>query len=301
MKYPEHLNESLKPHYTYHDVFDHNPMSWIMVFIMANYKIDMHSQAFYEINIIIEGDGMHYIENQRMPIKKGDIFVIPPNVRHGYSSESRLDVFHILVHQMFMTRYAEELEAQPHFHILFSIEPMMRADGSLNLHLKIDDDGFRQIRGILDNLLEWTGKSDPAARVMCNSHALMFIAWMCKLYNENYIRSIPRKKIDNDTDFMKSISYIFDHYDQKIRIDELAKTSFLSRNAYINRFKKVMHMTPGDFILQYRLKKAEEILAQTNLSLSEAAEQTGFYDISHMRKSFGKEKGYLPADVRKDR
>lgn len=301
MKYPDHLNDSEKSHYTYLDVFDGLPMRWIRAFISEQYNIDMHSQAFYEMNIVIKGNGMHYIESQHMPTRKGDIFIIPPNIRHGYSSEGCFDVFHILIHELFMARYAEELEAQPNFHLLFSIEPMMRADGSLNLYLDIDDDGFAKINDILTNILNWNILKDMAARVICNGYALLLIVQICELYNERHLRLAYKGKDDNDTVFMRSISYIYDHYAEKILIDDLAEISYLSRNAYINRFKKVMHMTPGDFMLNYRLKKAEEMLKQTNLSISEIAIQTGFYDISHLRKRYEKQNGRLLTDIRKNR
>ena len=50
-----------------------------------DFPIQMHSHEFYEINIIAEGTGRHYIENNSYPITSGDFFIIPPNVRHGYS------------------------------------------------------------------------------------------------------------------------------------------------------------------------------------------------------------------------
>ena len=42
-----------------------------------DFPIQMHSHEFYEINIIAEGTGLHYIENNSYPITSGDFFHHP--------------------------------------------------------------------------------------------------------------------------------------------------------------------------------------------------------------------------------
>lgn len=43
-----------------------------------DFPIQMHSHEFYEINIIAEGTGRHYIENNSYPITSGDFFIGKP-------------------------------------------------------------------------------------------------------------------------------------------------------------------------------------------------------------------------------
>ena len=61
-----------------------------------DYPINMHSHNFYEINIVVEGNGVHYIEDNLCLAKPGDVFAIPPKNRHGYWSENDLNIFHLL-------------------------------------------------------------------------------------------------------------------------------------------------------------------------------------------------------------
>ena len=48
------------------------------------FPINMHSHDFYEINIITNGLGRHYISNKSIQAQKCDVFFLPPNVKHGY-------------------------------------------------------------------------------------------------------------------------------------------------------------------------------------------------------------------------
>ena len=56
----------------------------------------MHEQDFYEINIIVKGTGMHYINDNKVLAKVGDVFILPPRVPRGYYDNEGFDVYHLL-------------------------------------------------------------------------------------------------------------------------------------------------------------------------------------------------------------
>ena len=49
----------------------------------------IHTHNFHELNIVIAGNGKHYINGSMMHITIGDLFIMPPNVSHGYEFESK--------------------------------------------------------------------------------------------------------------------------------------------------------------------------------------------------------------------
>lgn len=49
-----------------------------------DFPINMHAHSFYEINIVVSGYGRHYIEGTNCRAEAGNVFAIPPKVRHGY-------------------------------------------------------------------------------------------------------------------------------------------------------------------------------------------------------------------------
>ena len=107
--YPERLeNDTEQIYFSEKEYFD-GKFNFIHTYLHTNYKYKMHSHQFYEINIIVSGEGRHYIENTSLETGVGDVFVLPPEVRHGYFSEGRLDIYHILIKKDFLVRYAEEL------------------------------------------------------------------------------------------------------------------------------------------------------------------------------------------------
>ena len=82
-------------------------------------------------------------------------------------------------------------------------------------------------------------------------------------------------------------------------VTELAKTANLSKSAFVKRFKQVCKVPPSEYLLKRRIEAVEYKLANTALSIGEIAAQTGFYDASHLNKSFIAENGVTAAAYRK--
>lgn len=95
------------------------------------------------------------------------------------------------------------------------------------------------------------------------------------------------------------VEYIRAHYNEDIRIDELAKLSFLSVSALERRFTKYLGKSPKQFINQVRLERARQLLLETSLSVSEISEQCGFSDKSYFSKQFKKLFTVVPSQLRK--
>jgi transcriptional regulator GlxA family with amidase domain len=85
---------------------------------------------------------------------------------------------------------------------------------------------------------------------------------------------------------MESISYIHEKYYKKIKIDTLLQIAHMSRTSYIKKFKEICKMSPAAYITKIRLDAAMVMIQTTSLSVSEIAYKTGFYDASHLTKTF---------------
>ena len=157
----------------------------IQAFVMPNYKIGMHVQEFHEINIIISGSGKHFIEENCLDATVGDIFIIPPNVRHGYLGNRGFDVFHILIHQRFIDRHSADFQTLESYFDLFSAEPIMRTKSKKPLHLRLSDERFEKVRSLLSQMEEYPDinlASDCLAR---SGLAMVLIPMLCKAYSES--------------------------------------------------------------------------------------------------------------------
>ena len=95
------------------------------------------------------------------------------------------------------------------------------------------------------------------------------------------------------------LSYIREHFTEKITLDEIAKHLHLSTNECCRFFKKNMNCTLFEYITEYRLSKSMELLEHTDLTVSQIAYESGFGSSSYFIEKFRKNVGMTPAAFRK--
>lgn len=95
------------------------------------------------------------------------------------------------------------------------------------------------------------------------------------------------------------LSYIREHFTEKITLDEIAKHLHLSTNECCRFFKKNMNCTLFEYITEYRLSKSMELLEHTDLPVSQIAYESGFGSSSYFIEKFRKNVGMTPAAFRK--
>jgi len=97
----------------------------------------------------------------------------------------------------------------------------------------------------------------------------------------------------------EAVSYIKKHYNSEIPLNHVAKLINLSPNYFSSLFKKVMDINYSDYVINYRIEKAKELLLETGLLSYEISEKVGFLDKGYFSRTFKKITGYSPNEYRK--
>ena len=295
--YPKQLSKNQHYQFTNAQTFADTP-KYARGFIEHDYSIGMHTQDFFEINIILSGNGMHYIENRRIPAKCGDVFIIPPDTAHGYVGEKNFDVYHLLLSQRFMQKYTADLQKLPSFFVLFKAEPLIRPECATLFYLQLTPTQFKKIEELLQSIKTHSEIDTAFASVICNNLAVILITSFCEIYTEN-TDTIHHQGTQYDVAFANALAFIYERYCERISIMDLAKIAQLSRSSFIQKFKAICKMPPAKFILQQRIESAKHLLVHTDISIADIASKTGFYDSSHFIKAFTTEVKTTPNIYRK--
>lgn len=86
----------------------------------------------------------------------------------------------------------------------------------------------------------------------------------------------------------------------ELKIDELAAASGMGRTTFRTRLKETMEMSPVDFIINFRLKKACMLLRSTDRTVSEVAYMTGYVDPHYFTRAFKQRLGTTPTRYRRE-
>ncbi|MGS0528072.1 helix-turn-helix domain-containing protein [Zobellia nedashkovskayae] len=95
-----------------------------------------------------------------------------------------------------------------------------------------------------------------------------------------------------------SLRYESNLNNDQFGVDSLAQSVGMSRSNLHRKLQKALGVSTSQFIREYRLKRALEILKQEGITASEAAYRVGFGSATYFSTSFHKFYGYPPGEVK---
>ena len=85
---------------------------------------------------------------------------------------------------------------------------------------------------------------------------------------------------------------------EDLSLDEIAAAAYLSPFHFARLFKKITGSAPHAYLAALRANRAQVLLADTDLSITEIASQVGYSSSSHFTKAFRLATGLTPRAFR---
>lgn len=98
--------------------------------------------------------------------------------------------------------------------------------------------------------------------------------------------------------FAQAVTWLKRNYASDIHLDQLVDHIGYSRARFFDLFMQQIRMTPGEYLRNYRLEKAKEMLLQTDLPAARVGKACGLGDPAHFSRLFRKMTGYTPIAYR---
>jgi AraC family transcriptional regulator len=102
-----------------------------------------------------------------------------------------------------------------------------------------------------------------------------------------------------DRRIRRSVELMHTQLDQDLSLRDLAAASYLSPFHFARLFKKITGATPHNYLAAIRTNRAQLLLSETDLSISEIATRVGYLSGSHFTKAFRLSTGTTPREFRK--
>ena len=116
-----------------------------------------------------------------------------------------------------------------------------------------------------------------------------------------HLISIASNTIDEEF-INKMNEYVMSNLgDSRLSVETLAEHMNMSVSTLYRKVKAITSLPPNDFIRLCRLKKAAEMLANSNYRINEVAESVGFSTTSYFTTCFMKQFGMTPSDFAKNK
>ena len=102
-----------------------------------------------------------------------------------------------------------------------------------------------------------------------------------------------------DRRIRRSVELMHTQLDQDLTLKELAAASYLSPFHFARLFKKLTGASPHNYLAGIRATRAQLLLAETDLSVTEVGTRVGYLSGSHFTKAFRLATGATPREFRK--
>src|SRR4051794_32785124 len=93
-------------------------------------------------------------------------------------------------------------------------------------------------------------------------------------------------------------AFMDEHWDQPLSLDEIAQRVHLSRYHFIRLFQRAFYATPHQYLIHKRVEKAKQLLAQSELSVTDICFAVGFASLGSFSTLFHKVVGWSPSIYR---
>lgn len=256
------------------------------------YPLDMHTHDFFEINIITKGLGVHYFNNKKVDVHPGIVFLIPRGASHGYVNLGELEIYHVILPDMFFEKYNDDFFAVEGFSDLFFNR--QTEENTIKI-ITLDKPHFLSVLNCINESLNFI-KNDVCNNLLQTSAVCQLILKLC-LYSKNN----PVKEKNNlyVSLIIDVIHYMKDNLSQKITIDDICKKFYIPKSTFIRAFTKYTCFSPITYLTKLRIEKAKNLLIKTDSDITSIALECGFFDSSHLERYFRQYESCTPSNYRK--
>ena len=113
-----------------------------------------------------------------------------------------------------------------------------------------------------------------------------------------------RKSIWSESDdirIKKMLKFIAGDYMNEIHTADIASAANISESECLRCFHKTIGITPIQYLKNYRIEQAAQLLLSSSLSITDIAYDTGFQSPSYFIRIFRECKGSTPTEFRRDK
>lgn len=110
--------------------------------------------------------------------------------------------------------------------------------------------------------------------------------WLMLLEQARFLFQQHRKTSKDNDKIKQMMIYIHEHYPEKISVRTLADSAYISERECFRAFQDCLHLTPLQYLTNYRLQRACQMLAEGHETITEISHACGLGSSSYFGKIF---------------
>ena len=239
----------------------------------------LHWHDYYELELVVDGEGVQWLNGRRIPMSKGCLYLLRPADLHRIRAEQPIRVYSAKL-------FVADLQVMLQKLLFGCAEPA---------HAKLAEADYRQTLSEFLMLKEELDHALPNGEI--STHALISLLLIRLLRNtpeEGFLTLEP--SIER---FRLVLRYIQEHCMSALSLGEVAAAAGLSPNYLSHCFTRFVGCRFTEYVVRQRIRQAQILLVESSQSVTEIAYACGFGSLSHFLRTFHRTQHMTPGEYRR--
>lgn len=233
---------------------------------------------YYSIHYVYEGKGYLTIDGMEYEIKAGTCFLVPPQsvVSYRPNLNNPWGYYFVAFNGQHVDSYLSRLE-------LSNESPISKCN----------------LRESIERCFELILTANQFKRSMDLQALSGFYALLATLAEYPNSSQTKIQTMSKQSDYIRqAIEFIETNYSRQITVEEISRYVGINRKYLTKLFNELMADSPKNYLINFRIHKACNLLRKTNLTIQEISHSVGYTDALVFSKIFKKVMGTCPREYR---
>lgn len=263
------------------------------------HNIRWHWHNEFELIYMKEGEINLLLGDSSLILKAGEAVLISSRLHHSLELTNRnCAVFYTLLFHSDAIFNQQQLSIDMKY-----LSPILSNWDFDYLLLNSTDEKGKKIIQYAKNIYSNFVNKEFGYELICKANLCLIWVEMMKMLSSQKKKNLQPRILSNDEQRIKEVvEFIEENYAEPLTLDTIASSIHISKSECCRCFQRVLHLSPFDYLLRYRIKQATKMIQQKDPlanSISNLAITVGFNNISYFNKVFKKITNMTPSEYKK--
>ncbi|WP_241994030.1 AraC family transcriptional regulator [Mesobacillus foraminis] len=270
-----------------------------MVFPIACYEttinqnkngyIPLHWHDEFQFVLVMKGEAIFQINEEKLTVQEGEGLFINSGSLHMARDEVQSGCTYICLNVV--PRFILSQELYTTF-----VTPYIQATNIPFLHLLPSELWGANILGSILKINQLIKQHSPYYEIdIC---VILSLMWK-NLIRNGFKLEYEQAELSKSHRMKQMLNWIHLHYAEKILLEDIARAGHLSRSECCRYFKRMLKITPLNYVNDYRIQKSLILLQQPESNVTEVGYRVGFNSTSYFIDRFRKSMNMTPFAYKK--
>ncbi len=249
-----------------------------------------HTHDYFQIYYVLRGKLLHYVEKDYSSLSIGDMFIIPPGVKHYIDPEEGA-AFYVF---SFMPDYFGEQNVSNKLALNFLKSLQINAQKGIRPKIVVPDDELFTVENIFERAIKEFSNKPFGYSETIRAYALLLVSLVARHYFESVGAEISNHFETSREYVLYCVKYIEENFTENISLEDITHRFAMSKSCFCKLFAEITGHSFNNYLNMCRVKKSTEYIKE-GYKITAIYGLCGYNDFSTFYRNFKKIMGISPA------